>query len=108
MKYVYLIQLEGTDIYKIGFAKKPGERIKTLQTGNPFKLILVESYQTKRASKVEKVLHRNYSSYKADENEYKLQGEFFQLDIQARNNFIKTCKKIDNNFQVLEDYGNNM
>lgn len=103
MKFVYLIQLEGTDIYKVGFAKKVVDRIKTLQTGSPFKLIVVETYQSKRASKIEKVLHRTFNRFKIDENQYKLQGEFFQLDYQTRTSFLKECGKIDFNFQVIEE-----
>lgn len=103
MKYVYLIQLEGTDVYKIGFSKNPKQRVKSLQTANPYKLILVDSYLTKRANVLEKTLHRRFASYKVDENLYKLKGEFFQLDYDTVKKFQETCKKVDMNLQVIEE-----
>jgi len=102
MKYIYLIQLENTDIYKIGYTKNPPKsRLLSLQTGNPYKLILVAQFSSKWATKVERVLHRSYNSLKIDENEYKLQGEFFKLDKKSREEFLKTCEQIENNFNVI-------
>lgn len=102
MKFIYLIQLEGTDIYKIGFSKTPNKRVKNLQTGNPYKLIVVDSYKSKRATKIEAVLHIRFLSNKIDENEYKLMGEFFKLDFETKNKFKEICKSIDDNFHILE------
>lgn len=103
MRYVYLIQLEGTDVYKIGFSKNPKQRIKSLQTANPYKLVLIDLYKTKRYTQIEKNLHRRFASYKVDEDEYKLQGEFFQLNVKTVNDFKEVCEKIDINLQVIED-----
>lgn len=104
MKYVYLIQVEGTDIYKIGFTKNhPSKRLKNLQVGNPIKLILVDSYASKRATQVEAALHNRFSGYKVNEDEYNLMGEFFKLDLETRKNFKELCEKIDMNFQVIEE-----
>jgi transcriptional regulator of heat shock response len=104
MKHVYLIQLEGTNIYKIGYTKSnPQKRIESLQTGNPFKLILIDSYTTKRATKVEAALHNRYRINKVDEDEYKLLGEWFQFDNNMVKNFKSTCELIDNNFKIIEE-----
>ncbi len=104
MKYVYLIQVEGTDVYKIGFTKNhPSKRLASLQTGNPFKLVLIDSYASKRATKVEAALHNRFLSYKVNDEEYNLMGEFFKLDISTRKKFKELCEKIDTNFQILED-----
>lgn len=103
MKYVYLIRLEGTDVYKIGFSKNPKNRIKGLQTANPYELVLVESYLSVRANVLEKILHRRFASNKVDENEYKLKGEFFKLDSETVKKFKETCEKIDTNLKIIEE-----
>jgi hypothetical protein len=102
MKYVYLMQIEGMDIYKIGHSKNPNQRLETVQTGNPFKVILVDSYKTKRATQVEAAMHNRYTSHKVNEDEMKLMGEWFQLDNETRKNFKEICQKLDSNFEIIE------
>jgi hypothetical protein len=102
-KYVYLIRLGDTDVYKIGFSKNPKNRIKYLQTANPYKLTLVDSYLCSRASLVEGTMHRRYNSMKVDENEIKLTGEFFRLDNDTVKKFKETCEKINTNFKIIEE-----
>lgn len=103
MKYVYLMQIEGRDIYKIGHSKNPKVRIKNIQTGNPFKVMIVSSYKSKRAIKIETHLHYRFASYKIAEDDVELQGEWFNLDFNLVKDFQKICEQIDNNFKVLED-----
>lgn len=105
MKYVYLIQVEGTDICKVGFTKKnPNLRALELQIGSARKLVLVDCYKTKRASKVESAIHNTYASYQTKEEDgVKLIGEWFRFDLKIRQDFTKICKKIDDNFQILEE-----
>lgn len=104
MKFVYLIQIEGTDIYKVGFTKSdPQKRLESLQTANPFKLILVDYYQTKRASKIEAAFHNRYSTNKLSEEESKILGEWFRFDIKTRKSFKEICEKIDMNFKSIEE-----
>jgi len=103
VKYVYLIRLGDTDVYKIGFSKNPKNRIKYLQTANPYELVLVESYLSSRANVLEKTLHRRFGSHKVDENEYKLKGEFFKLDNDTVKKFKETCEKIDTNLKIIEE-----
>lgn len=103
MKYVYLIQIEGKDIYKIGHSKNPKTRIKNVQTGNPFKVLVASSYKSKRAIKIETCLHHRFSSHKITEDDVKLQGEWFKLDSNLVKDFQKICEQIDNNFKVLEE-----
>lgn len=105
MKYIYLIQLENTDIYKIGYTKNsPKIRLKSLQTGCPYKLILVGDFLSKWPTKLEGALHRTLKSYKIDENEYKLQGEFFKLDKKTINSFFEMCEKMEKNFEVVSKH----
>lgn len=42
--FVYVIQAENFQRYKIGFSKHPEQRIAQLQTGSPFKLNLIASW----------------------------------------------------------------
>ena len=97
------MQIEGMDIYKIGNSKNPKSRLKVVQTGNPFKVVLVDFYPTHRATMVESALHHRFSSYKVSEDELKLQGEWFRLDFSTRQGFKALCEKIDTNFQIIED-----
>ncbi len=104
MKYVYLIQIDGMNVYKIGYTKnKPEKRLENLQVGNPFKLLLVDYYKTCRASKIEAALHNRFAHNKINEDEYKLLGEWFELDNDTRKQFKNTCKQIDNNFKIIEE-----
>ena len=58
MKCVYLINIQDTNIYKIGFTKQsPEKRVKDLQTGNPYKMVLVDSYKSQIAPGIETVIH---------------------------------------------------
>lgn len=103
MKYVYLMQMEGMDIYKIGHSKNPNKRLESVQTGNPFKLTLVDFYETQRASQIEAAMHNRYAAQKISENEYKLMGEWFKLDNEAILKFREICQQMDANFQAIED-----
>jgi len=103
MKYVYLIQLGNTDIYKIGFSKNPKNRVKYLQTANPYVLTIVDSYLCDRANTIEGILHRRFKSMKVDENEIKLNGEFFRLDNNVIKKFKEICEKIDNSLKIIEE-----
>lgn len=103
MKYVYLIQIDGTDVYKIGYTKSnPKKRLEALQTGNPFKLVLVDFYLSSRATKIESALHNRFKINKVTEDEYKLMGEWFKLDHDTRNKFKDTCAQIEKNFIIIE------
>lgn len=106
MKYVYLARVEGTEIYKIGFTKKePHLRLEALQTGNPFKIVLVDFYMSHRATKIESILHRRYQTDKYIlEDDNKLLGEWFRLKLKDVISFKETCKQIDTNLNVIEQY----
>lgn len=104
MKYVYLLKIEGTKIYKIGYTKSnPQKRVDFLQTGNPFKMVLVNFYKTTRATKIESALHNRYSSYKIDDDEYKLMGEWFKFEDNEVEKFKSICELMDSNFKIIEE-----
>lgn len=103
MKYIYLFNIENTDVYKIGFTKQhPSKRLKDLQTGNPYKMVLVDSYQSPIAPKIESVMHSYFKHQKVHE-EYgiKLIGEWFGLSKETVKDFQKSCKKIEDNLNSI-------
>ena len=65
MKCVYLINIHNTNIYKIGFTRQsPEKRVKDLQTGNPYKMVLVDSYKSQIAPNIESVIHTYFKHKK--------------------------------------------
>lgn len=103
MKYVYLANIEDTNIYKIGFTKQaPEKRVKNLQTGNPNKIVLVNSYKSEIAPSIESVIH-NYFKHKKNnpEDGLKLLGEWFLLEKLDVERFQETCKTIENNLKAI-------
>lgn len=105
MKYIYLANIDGTDIYKIGFTKKdPKKRILSLQTGNPFKIVLIDTFQSEIAPQIESILHRFMSSKKyIAEDGYSLMGEWFKLTIEDVKKFKTECSKIENNLKIIRE-----
>lgn len=71
MDDLYLIQATATGAIKIGRSKDPVERLTTLQTGSPCKLILLARFEGKGF--LEKSLHRDLA-------EYRLSGEWFKAE----------------------------
>lgn len=89
---IYLLYIDTPDgrLYKIGNTKKNiWNRISQLQTGCPYEINKLETFNSKYGQKVEKTLH-NLLSYD------KTYGEWFKLDIGIENNFIKLCEKYEN------------
>ena len=98
MSYVYLLETSNDDttIYKIGYTKNSTKRrIDSLQTGNPYPIRELCTYQTKFDQKLERALH-NFYSY------CRLEGEWFSLDNKSVANFLKTCEKLEKNFDVIQ------
>lgn len=102
MKYVYLFNVEGTNVYKIGNSKHPEKRLLQLQTGNPTKIEFVNSFKSNYATKLESFLHRKFKHKKYSEDEEKLRGEFFCLDKDDVSGFLECCQKFENNMILLE------
>ncbi len=106
-KYVYLLNIQGTDFYKIGFSNNPKKRVATFQTSSPLKITIVSAYKTKMYSKIETILHRLNKSKKVDELEGNLMGEWFKLEPNFTIRFCDECKKIEENILLLRNMGNN-
>lgn len=97
MKKLYIIQQEGTNLYKIGFTRKPvKERIRQLQTGSANLLTEVFTFETEYAPKIEKTMQRRY-------NIYNISGEWFKFDTETLTKAIVEIEKTHCNLQFLED-----
>jgi len=99
MGYVYLLEFSNEDntIYKIGFTRGTiQKRIDKLQTGNPYQIKELCSYQTKYNQKLERTVHRFY-------DHCRIKGEWFLLDISDVANFLNTCEKLEHNFDIMKE-----
>jgi hypothetical protein len=99
---IYLINLENTDLYKIGVTKTtPEKRMKQLQTGCPRRLVLIDFFGTDRPFQIEAALHRFLRHYKfiSEDFDY-LQGEWFMF---REINFRERCLSIEKNIEFLEN-----
>lgn len=103
MKYVYLFNLDGTNIYKIGYSKHPSKRIEEIQTGCPFKVVEVARFESNYPTQVEASMHKKFQFHREDEEGRELQGEFFALSYDDRDMFIEHCQKIEDIFLILEN-----
>lgn len=103
MKYVYLFNVEGTDVYKIGNSKHPKKRVFEVQTSCPYKLVEVFRFESEYPTQVETAMHRVFGSQKIDENGRELQGEFFHLSNEDRKMFLEHCRKAEDRFIILEN-----
>lgn len=102
MRYIYLFNVEGTDIYKIGVSKNPSKRKSQVQTGCPYKIIEVDRFESEHFLDIETRLHAKYQLNKVDEDGRELQGEFFRLSKKERDLFIEDCRKSESIFIILE------
>lgn len=101
-QYVYLFNLEGTDIYKIGYSKHPNKRVSEVQVGCPFKVVEVARFESNYPTQVEANLHRQFGMQKEDEDGRELQGEFFSLTLDDRRMFKEHCQNAEDMFLILE------
>lgn len=105
-KEIYLMFIPELNICKIGLSNNSEKRIKQIQTGCPYQINLTKIYKSKIASKIERILHRQFKSNKIDDQEYNLQGEWFNLDIEQIINFESTCRQLEENILYLKSKNN--
>lgn len=98
--FVYLllcVNEQGNESHKIGFSKNnPNERVLALSTGNPNKISVLRTYQSKNYIKIEKWLHRKF----ANKN---IQNEWFILNDNDVLSFLINCKEIDEQINYLKE-----
>ena len=95
-KKVYLIKSIENSNYKIGTSIHPLKRLAENQTGNENELILVNTYESEFATKIETTLHNLYASDRK-------KGEWFNLSLLEEQNFVKNCMKFEKNFVLLKN-----
>jgi len=74
-KYIYLIQLGDTEIYKIGISNDPHRRIKQLQSKCPIPLKLIFTNFGHDYEFAEKYLHSHF-------RHQRIKGEWFKLSAE--------------------------
>jgi hypothetical protein len=78
-------------------------RLKQLQTACDTKLIIITTYQSNIAYKIEKVIHRLWHHKKYEDDDFRyLEGEWFYLNPEDVSDFKSTCEKIESNLILVK------
>lgn len=100
--YVYLLQADGTNNFKIGYSVNPIQRKKAIESNSPIPLNLIKSYQSETAYQDEQKLHKMFAHRR-------LHGEWFTFESVSHaeellNEFfrMKTIKDIVNAGNLVE------
>lgn len=101
---IYLIECVGDEEtkYKIGYTKDElnlKRRLKAIQTGNPYKCSICNTFNTKHYRKIETTLHNTHIHKR-------LEGEWFVLDLEDVVHFTKNCEDIEKRFDLLKESNN--
>lgn len=72
---VYLIRLCGSDYYKVGVSGNVHARLASLQTANPFDLMLVASFVQRDATIIEFEIHQALSAYRVRDEWFRCEYE---------------------------------
>ena len=86
---VYLLKIvnDSETLYKIGYTgESVHRRIRELQTGCPYEILLVDTYSSEYSRVIETTLHHLFESKNTH-------GEWFRLDYSDEMNFINLCEK---------------
>ena len=95
---IYLISSEtnGKKLYKIGITRRAIEvRMKELKTGNAAELEVVDSFESRWATKIESSLHRWFKAKK-------ISGEWFDLCEEDISDFKGRCQLLHGNFEMMD------
>lgn len=96
-KKIYLIQESQTQLFKIGITKKDvKERVKELQIGNASTLSVIHEFPTNYNFKLEKAMHAHFKPKKVN-------SEWFELTFDDVKEFLNTCKKYENMYDILRN-----
>lgn len=71
--YVYFIQMENTDLYKIGKAADVRKRLFGIQSNNPYKLTVYRVLEAANSSDLERKLHSLLEKHRQ-------RGEWFSIE----------------------------
>ena len=87
---LYVINIESTDLHKIGVTNNMKSRLSQIATSSPFELSIVKEYKTPIASILEKELHEEFSGVRAQREWFKLSaGQLKYIDqyVERRSNY---------------------
>ena len=85
---VYILHAEGTDRYKIGHAKNLTKRIRSLQTGCPFPLVVRK--EISGGEEFERFLHEAFSKYRVNGEWFEFtEDEFRTIDALSPDDFYR-------------------
>jgi hypothetical protein len=83
--------MANTNLFKIGITKDFSQRLRSLQTGNPYIIEIYNFYPIKTSRQIESLLHKRYQHRK-------LAGEWFQLtyqDLEEIHDLVVNFKRTD-------------
>lgn len=89
---IYLIICEETQTCKIGFSNNPEKRLKSLQTSNPYKLILASVLEESETN-TEKILHSKFK-------DFRVSGEWFNYNKDILDYFINNPNNISKEIHI--------
>lgn len=84
---IYVIEMD-QNRFKIGRSQRPKSRLRSLQTSNPHKLILLHTFPADSGKEAEEKLHRAFHTYR-------LEGEWFQFNL-AQQQVLCTIREYKN------------
>jgi len=100
MYKVYLIssEINNNKLYKIGYTRRQVEsRIREFKTGNASSFDIVDIFESKWGTKIERHLHNHFKYCKVE-------GEWFNISEDKLKNFKRICEITHNNFELIETY----
>lgn len=97
MYKVYLISSGSVNKrYKIGYTKRDvWQRLKEIKTSNSDNVEIINVFESKWGTKIERALHRKYN-YK------KIENEWFSLTEDEVKSFKKDCQMLHDNLYITE------
>lgn len=90
--YLYILRLEGHDIYKVGVSNNPKRRINDLRSANPFNINVLFSKKFEEVYEIEKIIIDLYSHNA-------IKGEWFN----AYEECVSGTIKLLNELQYMEN-----
>lgn len=97
---VYLLKIVNDDktLYKIGYTSgSVFDRVKSLQTGCPYKIEVADTYKSDYGRLIEKTLHGMFSHKQTH-------GEWFELNVTDEFNFRSMCEKYEKIQIDIDEY----
>ena len=86
MGFLYLVRCN--EFVKIGIAQDVSDRLATLQTGNPYPLTLLDSFEFPNALQVESGLHKKFKKFL-------VQGEWLKFNDEQVEQATEICQNYD-------------